>query len=407
MKKSLLLSLALSANLSWAAAPTADVAIVLDTSGSMQGLINQVRDGLWKTLNSLGSLQKNGEKAQVRLALLEYGSGTVSAEADFIQVLSSLTTDHTLVAESLFATKTQGSMEYSGLAIERATQNLAWSSEGGDFRTIVIAGNETIRQGSKDALEAAREASQSEVIVNSIFAGAQSTSVFNGGGFGTCSGFFCPRPVTPPVQEPAPRPDTQVNPIFLEWRELAHAGGGQVLNIDQNQTQPYIESPFDKEIIEKTTSLNDTFLPFGESGLSEYERILDLDGNIRNSGAGSYMDWGSYRGGSFGVSTQSSWDLVSLAIEDEVKFLKTLKETKESLLPKEMQSLSLKEKIEFVMARVMKRQSIEEEIKELKEKRNVFVENELDQLQEEGEKTFEQAFKEIIVKQLEDQGFSL
>ena len=107
------------------------------------------------------------------------------------------------------------------------------------------------------------------------------------------------------------------------------------------------------------------------------------------------------------MSTQSSWDLVSLAIEDEVKLLKTLKETKENLLPKEMQSLNLKEKIEFVMVRVTKRQSIEEEIKELKEKRNVFVANELDQLQEEGEKTFEQAFKEIIVKQLEDQGFSL
>ena len=147
-----------------ASAPTADIAILLDTSGSMQGLIDQVRDGLWKTLNGLGILEKDGVKANVRLALFEYGSGVVPAEANFIQLLAPLTSDHTILAQKLFATKAQGSSEYSGMAIDLATDSLGWTKELGDFRSIVIAGNETLKQGPLDALEAARKANGKETL---------------------------------------------------------------------------------------------------------------------------------------------------------------------------------------------------------------------------------------------------
>ncbi len=121
--KNLITTMMTAASMSLSAAPTADIAIVLDTSGSMQGLINQVRDGLWKTLNSLGELKKDGKKAEVRLALLEYGSGVVPEETNFIQLLTPLTTDHNKLAQALFATKNQGGTEYSGVALKRATED--------------------------------------------------------------------------------------------------------------------------------------------------------------------------------------------------------------------------------------------------------------------------------------------
>lgn len=411
MKKSLILSLILSANLNWAATPTADVAIVLDTSGSMQGLINQVRDGLWKTLNSLGELKKDGEKARVRLALFEYGSGIVSGEAGHIQLLSELSTDHTAVAEALFATTTTGSNEFSGLAIQRATDHLSWSDSLEDFKSIVIAGNETIHQGPQAPIDAAKIAFGKDIIVNTIFAGAQTQAAprpFGGGHFG-CGGFFCPNP-TPVPNEPPVQTEPVANPIFLEWTEMANAGGGKILNIDHNQSAPYIPSPFDEEIIKKTTSINETFLPFGKKGQSQYDRMVDLDGNIRNSGAGSYMDWGDYRGGSFGVGSQSDWDLVSLFIESEEssseKFMVTLSKLSDEELPELLKNKTLSEKVSLVKDFVQKRTDIENDIAELKEKRKLFVENEREQ--REGEtKTFDAAFKEIITQQLEDKGFSL
>lgn len=386
----------------FAAAPTADIAILLDTSGSMDGLITQVRDGLWKTLNSLGDLEKDGEKARLRLALYEYGSGVVTAEANFIQLLTPLTTDHTLLAQALFATKALGGSEYSGMAIDLAASNLAWTKDLGDFKSIVIAGNETIKQGSVEALGAAQVALEKDILVNTIFAGPQTYVSFprNGGGFG-CQ-FFCTNP-TPTPQLPSVPSDPQVNPIFLEWKELANTGGGEVLNIDHNQSQPYIESPFDEEIVSLTASVNETFLPFGELGRNEFQRMVDLDQDIRNSGSGSYMDWGTYRGGSFGQATQSTWDLVSAVDTEEFD----LESIKESDLPELLKNKTLEEKRAIIISFKKKREAIEGEITALKLKRSEFVEQRLQDLGNEGEKTFSDAIKAIILKQLQDKGFDL
>jgi len=171
MKKTMTaIALLMSANLF--AKPTADIAILLDTSGSMQGLINQVRDGLWQTINGLGEIKKDGEVADLRLALYEYGSGVVSQEANFIQMLAPLTTDHTVIAQKLFATEAKGGTEYSGMAIQMASTDLAFSVDAGDFKSIVIAGNETIYQGPVDPLKAAEDSLSKDILVNSIFAGS-------------------------------------------------------------------------------------------------------------------------------------------------------------------------------------------------------------------------------------------
>ena len=222
--KKVVSALLAASSLSVFSAPTADVAIVLDTSGSMQGLINQVRDGLWKTLNSLGELKKDGQKAEVRLALFEYGSGVVNAEANYIQLLTPLTTDHTKLAQALFATKAQGGTEYSGVALKMATENLKWSELSDDFKTIVIAGNETIHQGPVNPLDSAASSVKEDILVNTIFAGSQTFTLFggfNGGGFGGgfCGGVqspFCPNPNPAPNPTPAPPQDPTPNPIFLE-----------------------------------------------------------------------------------------------------------------------------------------------------------------------------------------------
>lgn len=410
MKRNIFAALMTATSLSLTAAPTADLAIVLDTSGSMQGLITQVRDGLWKTLNSLGELKKDGQKADVRLALYEYGSGVVPEEANFIQLLTPLTTDHTKLAQALFATEAKGGTEYSGVALNMATNDLKWSSLSDDFRSIVIAGNETIHQGPVNPLDSAKGALDKDILVNTVFAGPQTHVVPNfGGGFGGggCGGFFCP-PTNP---QPQPPTDPQPNPIFLEWKQMAEAGGGQALNIDHNQSIPYIESPFDADIVKFTEMINTTFLPFGKKGQEEFQRMIDLDRNIRNTGAGTYMDWGNYRGGTFGRSTQSGWDLVSLAIEAETDTTKDLEATLLNLsdeeLPELLRGKTMAEKIDLVKAQVKRRKDIEAKVADLRAKRAEFVEEELRNLNAQGEKTFSDAIKQILIDQLKAKGFTL
>lgn len=398
-----LLATSLSVSAAGPTAPTADVAILLDTSGSMQGLINQVRDGLWQTLNNLGTIKRDGKTAKLRLALYEYGSGSVSAEAQHLQMLSPLTADHTKIAEKLFATKATGSLEFSGTAISRATTDLSWTTDHLDFRSIVIAGNETIHQGLVKPIEAAQAALGNDIIVNSIFAGPQ--TIQTGGGFGGgfgCRGFFCPNP---PVPTPAPTPEITKNPIFTEWEQLASAGNGETINIDHNNSIPYIESPFDARIVEITVETNKTFLPFGKNGQTEYDRMIDLDRNIRNSGAGSYIGWGSYRGGNFGTATIAKWDLVTALRENPNFDLASLTDAE---LPQVLRGqFSLDEKRKIIASFDAKRAALEKESKELNEKRRLFVEEELQNQHGEDQQNFAEAFRQIIVDQLEAKGFEL
>ncbi|PJB52619.1 MAG: hypothetical protein CO099_11625, partial [Bdellovibrio sp. CG_4_9_14_3_um_filter_39_7] len=377
------------------------IAILLDTSGSMQGLINQVRDGLWQTINGLGEIKKDGEVADLRLALYEYGSGVVSQEANFIQMLAPLTTDHTVIAQKLFATEAKGGTEYSGMAIQMASTDLAFSVDAGDFKSIVIAGNETIYQGPVDPLKAAEDSLSKDILVNSIFAGSQTIQVgggFSGGGFG-CA--FCPRPN--PTPAPPTDPQTELNPIFAEWRDLAKSGGGESLNIDHNNSIPYIASPFDARIIAATEEISETYLPFGINGEAEYRRMRDLDRDVRGSGNGSYIGWGNYRSGNFGQSTYATWDLVSALREGTLD----LAVIPVSQLPITFRWLSPEERLEAVMVMEQKRKNLEDEVADLRAKRKIFVDEQLAQRTQDNEANFADAIKQILVKQLKSKGFTL
>ena len=54
--------------------PRIQVAILLDTSGSMDGLINQTRKQLWEIVNTLSQARQNGRAPGVELALYAYGT---------------------------------------------------------------------------------------------------------------------------------------------------------------------------------------------------------------------------------------------------------------------------------------------------------------------------------------------
>src|SRR6188768_3999938 len=51
------------------------LALLLDTSNSMDGLIDQAKSQLWKIVNELaGAKCGNGERPKIRIALYEYGN---------------------------------------------------------------------------------------------------------------------------------------------------------------------------------------------------------------------------------------------------------------------------------------------------------------------------------------------
>src|SRR5262245_51242775 len=82
------------------------VALLLDTSSSMDGLIGQAKTQLWKIVNELSAAKKDGVRPVLEIALYEYGKSTLSAGEGYIRQILPLTGDLDKVSEELFALTT-------------------------------------------------------------------------------------------------------------------------------------------------------------------------------------------------------------------------------------------------------------------------------------------------------------
>lgn len=96
------------------------VALLLDTSNSMDGLIDQAKSRLWNIVNTLTTVKYNGQAPQVEIALYEYGNDGLKDE-NYIRQITPLTQDLDLVSEKLFALRTNGGNEYCGAVIRDAS----------------------------------------------------------------------------------------------------------------------------------------------------------------------------------------------------------------------------------------------------------------------------------------------
>src|SRR5690606_35943023 len=118
------------------------VALLLDTSSSMDGLIDQAKSRLWSIVNTLTTLRYHGQMPTIEISLYEYGNDGLSTETGFIRQVTPLTTDLDLLSEKLFALKTNGGSEFCGQVIQTSIQDLKWDANKNSMKLIYIAGNE-------------------------------------------------------------------------------------------------------------------------------------------------------------------------------------------------------------------------------------------------------------------------
>jgi len=61
------------------------VAILLDTSNSMDGLIDQAKSRLWNIVNTLTTLKYEGKTPDIEISLYEYGNDGLSEKSNYIR----------------------------------------------------------------------------------------------------------------------------------------------------------------------------------------------------------------------------------------------------------------------------------------------------------------------------------
>jgi len=128
--------------------PKIQAAILLDVSGSMDGLIEQAKAQLWNMVTVMGKAKCNAGTPSIEIALYEYGRSTNDAKAGYIKQISPFTSDLDQLSQELFKLTINGSEEYCGQVIYTSLNELRWDTSSSSYKVIFIAGNEDFLQGS-------------------------------------------------------------------------------------------------------------------------------------------------------------------------------------------------------------------------------------------------------------------
>jgi hypothetical protein len=310
------------------------VALLLDTSNSMDGLIEQAKSRLWNIVNTLTTLKYAGKTPTIEISLYEYGNDGLSSASNYIRQVTALTNDLDLISEKLFSLKTNGGSEYCGAVIQDATKQLQWGKDASNMKLIYISGNEGFDQGGINYKEAISDALKNNIYVNTIFCG------------------------------------TQVEGINQLWKDGADVGKGKYFNIDSNQVIQYIATPYDDQISKCNDKINATYIGYGSEG--DFKK-MNQKVQDQNAESVSYANKAErVVSKSKSVYKNDSWDLVDKVKEDKDALLKLKKEE----LPKEFQNKS-KEEIKVIVEQKSKeREAVQKEITQLAKKRQEFIDNE-------------------------------
>ena len=308
------------------------IALLLDTSNSMDGLINQAKSQLWDIVNEF-SLAKCGNDARpnLQIALYQYGNDNLSADEGYIQQVLGFSSDLDEISEKLFSLTTNGGEEYCGKVLQTSLAQLPWNKNPDLLRMIFIAGNESFDQGRYHYKTALTNANEKDVVVNTIFCGNYELG------------------------------------INTYWKEGASLTGGEYMAIDHNKEVVHISTPYDEIIIKLNSRLNKTYISYGSLGKSKIISQEIQDGNALSMQEAVAVKRAVSK--SSRLYNNKKWDLVDAY--DDAEF--EISSIKKDELPEELQSKSENEIKKFVESKKNEREEIQKEIKEYNSKRSAYI----------------------------------
>ena len=342
--------------------PRIQIAILLDTSNSMDGLINQAKSRLWSIVNEMAMARKQNTVPRLEVALFEYGNDSLPAESNYVRRVIPLTSDLDAISQALFGLTTNGGSEYCGAVIQEAVDRLEWTNGKNDLQLIFIAGNEPFNQGPVDYHQSCKSAISRGITVNTIFCG-----------------------------------DLQ-DGINTMWNDGALLADGSYSNIDQNRQLVHVSAPQDREILALGKELNDTYIPFGSEGI---KRKAMQDKQDEEAGA-IHEEVAVQRSVAKSSSyyTNTGWDLVDAVENGNTR----LSEIPAEKLPANMKKMTVKERETYVQKMKKRRSVLQEKINTLNRERSEYIAAKNREQSEEN--TLNNALLKVIREQAEKKHFT-
>lgn len=335
------------------------LALLLDVSGSMDGLISQAQSELWNIVNEVAKAKKNNVNTKLEIALYEYGRSTADKSKGYVTKLLDYTSDLDTISTVLFSLTTNGGEEYCGQAIANALQELQWRDNPNIYRVIFIAGNEPFNQGNEKYSNSCNSAKEKGIFINTIHCGDSLTGVRE------------------------------------FWADGASKGNGSYFFINQNSVRE-IATPYDSILGTMGQSFNTTYWGFGNNAGFYVSNQTIQDNNAKRKGKSA--DVARIAAKTTSVYSNTKWDVVDAFKADST----WLEKTKEEELPEKMKGLTLEEKKLVIDSLTKSRNDIKNEIARLNKLRLEYI---AANTPKSAEKTLGMALIEAIHRQAGMKGF--
>jgi hypothetical protein len=336
------------------------VALLLDTSNSMDGLIDQAKAQLWEIVNELSYAKCKNERPNLEIALYEYGNDNLNAKEGYLRKILPFTEDLDDISKELFSLTTNGGSEYCGTVINTSLKQLDWGNDNDDLKMIFIAGNEPFTQGAINYKDAAFNAKEKGVVVNTIFCGDYKHG------------------------------------IDSYWKDGALLTYGDYMAINHNQQTVHIASPYDDLILQLNIKLNNTYIPYGKRGKNKMEIQAKQDANAGDYSKANAVSRTITKGSH--LYKNSSWDLVDAEAEEGFDYNKLKKED----LPDELKEKTNSQLKVYIAKNRKNREDIQAEIARLNKKRKAYLASK----QDEKNNGLESAMIKALKKQAERKNYS-
>ena len=310
---------------------TLEMVFVLDTTGSMDGLIDGAKQRIWGIINDV--MQKPS-KPRVRVGLVAYRDNG----DEYVTKLLAITEDLDKVYTTLMDYRADGggdTPENVRKALAEGVRNAGWAkSRDGLAQIVFLVGDappQTYQQ-EPDVLVTTAEAVRKNMIVNTIQCGSED---------GTKE----------------------------IWQSIALRGEGKYFAIAQDGGVQAISTPYDTKLADLAAKLGKTYVTYGAKDKRDSQVHVQAAAEMRIT-TDATMGAQAERAVNKAVNTfQYDGDLVQDVENETVK----IEDVKTENLPESLQKMSVTERKKEIDKRITERKAIRAEILALSKQRDAFV----------------------------------
>lgn len=336
-----------------------EIVFVLDTTGSMGGLIEGAKLKIWAIVNEI---MKAKPTPELKIGLIGYRD----KGDEYVTKVFDISDNIDEIYKNLLSFSVRGGgdePESVNKALDEAVNNIKWSQDKKPLKIIYLVGDSPPHMDYQDQVDyhkTVEAAVKKDLIVNTVRCGNN--------------------------------PQTQ-----QIWQEIARLGEGKYVSIGQTGDMIAVDTPMDKELAELSSKLSGTAIGFGAEGAKLKEEVRVMDMSIAESApsAPALAGRAEFKAAKGHMDGMGSWDLIDAVKNKRVK----LEDIKDKDLPEEMKKMTLEERNVYIEKKSKERDEIRTKIAELSKKRAEFITEELKKKGLENKNSFDT----IVIQNLKEQ----